>query len=49
MLRDTTKEPKVAEVVLNAPMFYRLFNYLDAENFEIASDAYSTLRELLTR
>lgn len=49
MLRDAVKEPRIAWAMLDSPVFTRIFRHLDAENFEIASDAFSTLRDVLTR
>ena len=38
---------QVAFAVLTSSYFYRLFDHLHAENFEISADAFSSVKELL--
>uniref|UniRef100_A0A061QMF7 Calcium binding protein 39 n=1 Tax=Tetraselmis sp. GSL018 TaxID=582737 RepID=A0A061QMF7_9CHLO len=39
----------VCGTVLTGPLFEQLFRYVELENFEVASDAFQTLKDLLTR
>lgn len=48
MLRECIRFETLAKTILYDNMFYELFKYVDQNNFEIASDAFLTFRELLT-
>ncbi|KAA6346582.1 MAG: putative Calcium-binding protein 39, partial [Streblomastix strix] len=49
MLRECVRVESLAKVTIEMPEFYRLFEYVQVENFEIASDAFTTMKEILTR
>uniref|UniRef100_A0A7S0RI09 Calcium-binding protein 39 n=1 Tax=Chlamydomonas leiostraca TaxID=1034604 RepID=A0A7S0RI09_9CHLO len=50
MLRDCIRDEAVAKSLLdNKPMFMEFFEKVEVANFEIASDAFSTFKDLLTR
>mmetsp|Transcript_14131 Transcript_14131/g.36270 ORF Transcript_14131/g.36270 Transcript_14131/m.36270 type:complete len:357 (-) Transcript_14131:33-1103(-) len=49
MLRDCIRFEELAGAVLESPLLDRLFGYVELENFEVASDAFQTLKDLLTR
>lgn len=50
MLRECIKHEKIAEHVLYSESnFCKIFEYVDHTNFEIASDAFLTLKDLLSR
>lgn len=49
MLRDCIRHEDLAALVLNSPLFDNLYTYVELENFEVASDAFHTLKDLLTR
>lgn len=49
MLRDCLRDPSLAKAVLNGPIFMRFFDKVEVANFEIASDAFSSFKDLLTR
>mmetsp|Transcript_5667 Transcript_5667/g.21359 ORF Transcript_5667/g.21359 Transcript_5667/m.21359 type:complete len:364 (+) Transcript_5667:710-1801(+) len=49
MLRECIKHEKLAEFVLYSDHFYLLFDFVDHTNFEIASDAFITLKDILSR
>ncbi|KAG1678300.1 hypothetical protein FOA52_013921 [Chlamydomonas sp. UWO 241] len=49
MLRDCTRDEAIARTVLYSPMFMEFFDKVQVANFEIASDAFSTFKDLLTR
>ncbi|KAI5848904.1 Mo25-like protein [Tricharina praecox] len=49
ILRESFKHESLARVVLYGEMFWDFFDYVQGGSFDIASDAFSTFRELLTR
>ncbi|KAA0196235.1 Calcium binding protein 39 [Fasciolopsis buskii] len=49
MLRDACRHEALAKVVLQSPEFYQLFDYVQGTAFDVSSDAFSTLKDLLTR
>jgi len=49
MLRECVRYEPLAKLVLDSPKFYDFFQYVEVSTFDIASDAFSTFKELLTR
>ncbi|KAK9765752.1 Hym1p [Basidiobolus ranarum] len=49
ILRDCTKYPPLAKVLLDSPEFYRFFKYIQSDTFDISSDAFSAFKDILTR
>lgn len=49
MLRECIKHESLAKKVLESEQFYSFFEYVEMSTFDIASDAFSTFKELLTR
>mmetsp|Transcript_25417 Transcript_25417/g.71100 ORF Transcript_25417/g.71100 Transcript_25417/m.71100 type:complete len:350 (+) Transcript_25417:549-1598(+) len=50
MLRNCTRHEPLAKAVLtSSEAFDSLYNYVELENFEVASDAFQTMKDLLTR
>jgi len=49
ILRESFKHQILAEVVLYDERFWKFFDYVQGGSFDIASDAFGTFRELLTR
>lgn len=49
MLRECARYDALAKIVLQSPEFYLFFRYVEVSTFDIASDAFSTFKELLTR
>ncbi|GAX75482.1 hypothetical protein CEUSTIGMA_g2925.t1 [Chlamydomonas eustigma] len=49
MLRDCTRDEALAKIMLYGPLFLHFFEKVETPNFEIASDAFSTFKDLLTR
>lgn len=49
MLRECLRHEPLAKVVLDSDLFYKFFNYVEVSTFDIASDAFSTFKDLLTR
>ncbi|CAN7996955.1 unnamed protein product, partial [Ixodes pacificus] len=49
MLRECARYEALAKIILYSDEFYKFFNYVEVSTFDIASDAFSTFKELLTR
>ncbi|MEW5303377.1 MAG: hypothetical protein WDW38_001704 [Sanguina aurantia] len=49
MLRDCLRDESLARKVLSGARFMHLFEEVEVSNFEVASDAFSTFKDLLTR
>lgn len=49
MLRDSTRHQTVTKYVLESEEFSLFFEFVELPNFDVASDAAATFRELLTR
>lgn len=49
MLRECIRHEVLAKNILNHEDFYKFFGYVELSTFDIASDAFSTFKELLTR
>eukprot|EP00262_Sarcandra_glabra_P013217 TRINITY_DN3621_c0_g1_i2.p1 TRINITY_DN3621_c0_g1~~TRINITY_DN3621_c0_g1_i2.p1 ORF type:complete len:341 (+),score=57.23 TRINITY_DN3621_c0_g1_i2:113-1135(+) len=49
MLRECIKYPTLAKYILESPSFELFFKYVELSNFDIASDAFSTFKDLLTK
>lgn len=49
MLRECLRHEPLAKIVLYSPHFWRFFNYVELSTFDIASDAFATFKDLLTR
>ncbi|GAQ83329.1 Mo25 family protein [Klebsormidium nitens] len=49
IIREIARHQSLARYILASPAFFQLFTYIELPAFEIASDAFATLKELLTR
>lgn len=49
MLRECIKHPSLAKYVLESSSFELFFKYVELPNFDIASDALATFKDLLTK
>lgn len=49
MLRECARHEALTRIILNSPLFYNFFKYVEVSTFDIASDAFSTFKELLTK
>ena len=49
MLRECLKYESLAKIVLHSDHFFMFFKYVEVSTFDIASDAFATFKELLTR
>ncbi|XP_009339937.2 calcium-binding protein 39 [Pyrus x bretschneideri] len=49
MLRDCIRFPALAKYILESASFELFFKYVELPNFDVASDAFSTFKDLLTK
>lgn len=49
MLRDCIRDEAVARAALGGAILWDFFEQVEVANFEVASDAFSTFKDLLTR
>ncbi|CAI5455365.1 unnamed protein product [Caenorhabditis angaria] len=49
MLRESIRHDHLAKIVLYSDHFFFFFNYVQSEVFDIASDAFSTFKDLVTK
>jgi len=49
ILRECIRYEPLAALIIKSPKFYNLFNYVELSTFDVASDAFSTFKDLLTR
>ncbi|KAL5005174.1 hypothetical protein ScPMuIL_018630 [Solemya velum] len=49
MLRECCRYEALAKIMLYSDAFYKFFDYVEVSTFDIASDAFSSFKELLTK
>ncbi|CAL8991605.1 unnamed protein product [Prunus brigantina] len=49
MLRDCIRFPTLAKYILESASFVLFFKFVELPNFDVASDAFSTFKDLLTK
>jgi len=49
MLRECLRSEAITKRMLESPLFWKLFALVEASDFDVASDAYATFKEILTR
>lgn len=49
MLRECIKMPSLAKYILESPSFELFFKFVELPNFDVASDAFLTFKDLLTK
>lgn len=49
MLRECIRYEALTKILLNSENFYDFFKYVEVSTFDIASDAFATFKDLLTR
>ncbi|KAF6145221.1 hypothetical protein GIB67_041416 [Kingdonia uniflora] len=49
MLRECIKFPSLAKYILDSTSFELFFKYVELPNFDVASDAFATFKDLLTK
>ncbi|GMR30481.1 hypothetical protein PMAYCL1PPCAC_00676, partial [Pristionchus mayeri] len=49
MLRESIRNDHLAKLVMYDKSFYQFFDYVEMSSFDVASDAFSTFKDLITR
>uniref|UniRef100_A0A914V8M0 Protein Mo25 n=1 Tax=Plectus sambesii TaxID=2011161 RepID=A0A914V8M0_9BILA len=49
MVRECVRHEPLAKIMLLAEEFYNFFGYVEVSTFDIASDAFSTFKDLVTK
>jgi len=49
ILRECIKHESLAQLILNSPDVYKFFTFVEVSNFDTASDAFATFKDLLTQ
>ncbi|CAG8478407.1 22011_t:CDS:10 [Cetraspora pellucida] len=49
ILRECLRHESLTKIILYSPQFYNFFEYVELSTFDIASDAFATFKEILTR
>lgn len=49
MLRECVRHEPLAKIMLFSEDFYKFFNFVEVSTFDIASDAFSTFKDLITK
>jgi len=49
MLRDCVRHESLAKIVITSPNVWKFFKFVELPNFDVASDAFSTIKEILTK
>ena len=49
VLRECIRHEQLAKLLLESPLFWNFFNHVDLSFFDVASDAFATFKDLLTR
>lgn len=49
ILRECIKHEALAKILIESPHFYDIFDYVERSTFDIASDAFATFRDALTK
>lgn len=49
ILRECLRNEALAKIILYSPQFYLFFDYVEMSTFDIASDAFASFKEILTK
>ncbi|KAI8889049.1 calcium-binding protein 39 [Backusella circina FSU 941] len=49
ILRECIRHEPLAKIILNSHKLYQFFDYVEMSTFDIASDAFATFKEMLTK
>jgi calcium binding protein 39 len=49
VLRECIRHEALAKNMLDSPYFWKFFEYVDVSTFDVASDAFATFKDLLSR
>lgn len=49
MLRECARHESLTKIMLSSPYLWKFFKHVEVANFDVASDAFSTFKEILTK
>jgi calcium binding protein 39 len=49
MLRECLRDESLSKLLLDSPVFWRFFQLVEKNDFDVASDAFASFKDLLTR
>ncbi|KAI8342590.1 calcium-binding protein 39-like protein [Chlamydoabsidia padenii] len=49
ILRECLRHESLAKIILYSPQFYLFFDYVEVSTFDIASDAFASFKDILTK
>eukprot|EP00123_Amoebidium_parasiticum_P008467 comp18827_c0_seq1/m.20818 comp18827_c0_seq1/g.20818 ORF comp18827_c0_seq1/g.20818 comp18827_c0_seq1/m.20818 type:complete len:357 (-) comp18827_c0_seq1:733-1803(-) len=49
IMRECIKHEALAKILLYSNLFYKFFDYVDLSTFDVASDAFATFKDLITK
>ncbi|KAI8820442.1 Mo25-like protein [Fimicolochytrium jonesii] len=49
ILRECIRHESLAKSILESPQFWKFFDYVELSTFDVASDAFATFKDLLTK
>jgi calcium binding protein 39 len=49
ILRECIRHEALAKIILYSNKFYQFFDYVEMSTFDIASDAFASFKEILTK
>ncbi|KAJ3272100.1 hypothetical protein HDV01_005965 [Terramyces sp. JEL0728] len=49
ILRESLRHELLAKIILESPQFWNFFNYVELSTFDVASDAFATFKDCLTK
>ncbi|KAI8894927.1 Mo25-like protein [Globomyces pollinis-pini] len=49
ILREALRHEALAKIILESPQFWNFFNYVELSTFDVASDAFVTFKDCLTK
>lgn len=49
ILREAIRHEALAKLILYSPVYYNFYDYVELSTFDVASDAFTTFKELMTK
>jgi calcium binding protein 39 len=49
ILRESLRHEVLAKIVLESPQFWNFFTYVELSTFDVASDAFATFKDCLSK
>jgi calcium binding protein 39 len=49
ILREAIRHERLAKIILESPQFWDFFGYVELSTFDVASDAFATFKDCLSK